>query len=70
MIEMHPPQIRGDLPIWAEHDYACPVCRANKAVLNLNTDTFHACDHCHREGWRIVQLRGWVRRFLGWVFYA
>ena len=60
---MHDPIVCGELPIWAEHDVACPVCHTNKAILTTWDMVFQPCYECARVGWQTVQkAKRWWRR--------
>jgi len=63
-MNLHSPQINtfGGAPI-AEHDYACPVCHSNKAVLALNTGVFNPCDLCRSRGWELRKRKHLKGRF-------
>jgi len=56
-LPMHVPVISGDLPIWAIHDVACPVCQVNKAVLDTGVMVFVPCDSCRSFGWETRRRR-------------
>lgn len=62
MTDLHAPVIVTDGGPWAEHDYACPVCRTRHAVLDLSTGIFQPCWTCQTAGWRTTQRRCWFRR--------
>ena len=49
------------------HDYSCPVCRENYAVLNLNKGIMGPCWSCQEEGWELdkVDKRTWLQKLLG-----
>jgi hypothetical protein len=57
---------------WAMHNFPCPVCGVNKAILNLNEGTFEPCGDCIAKNWQLVQWRHkrwsyltrWLRK--GW----
>lgn len=53
-MKIHKPKVNdfGGAPV-AEHDYACPVCWVNKAMLTLNTGVFNPCNDCKASGWEI-----------------
>ena len=53
-MKLHIPQVDdyGGAP-FADHDYACPVCQQNKAILVLHTGVFHPCDSCRSKGWEL-----------------
>ena len=40
------------LPIFAQHDMACPVCHDKPAVLCCGTMVFRPCWSCQQKGWR------------------
>ena len=44
----------------AVHDQPCHVCSQRKAVYELGTGIFSPCWECQREGWQLVQKRGWA----------
>lgn len=48
----------------ANHSMPCPVCRLNKAILNMNSGRFGVCDECHQHGWRLRKMR-WFEFWLG-----
>lgn len=57
-IPLHNPAF-GDLGPAVTHDYACPVCSAEKAVYDMNAGLFQPCWSCQRKGWVLK------RRFFG-----
>lgn len=66
-VNIHYPNI-DDYGVWAEHDYACPVCVSRKAVYVMNEGRFLPCDLCAADGWVIVQRRdrwGAITRLFG-----
>ena len=46
------------------HDYSCPVCRKQHAVLNLSKGTMDPCWSCQAEGWELEQVdkRKWWQK--------
>jgi hypothetical protein len=62
-MELHRPVIdESQLPFFAQHDLACPVCCCNKAVLNCNDMVFEPCGACRARGRRIQQHnRAWLK---------
>jgi hypothetical protein len=60
-IPIHTPVVVTDGGPWATHDYACMVCRREKAVIDLGTGIFGPCWQCQSEGWRIAKRRRWRR---------
>jgi hypothetical protein len=46
----------------ATHDYSCPVCRENHAVLSSGVMT--PCWTCRSEGWTLTQIdkRPWWKK--------
>lgn len=61
-MELHEPRIETDGGPWAIHDQACPVCRKNTAVLDLDGWVFHPCWSCQKDGWDTVR-RSRLHRF-------
>jgi hypothetical protein len=57
-----------DSPLCVTHDMACPVCRNQSAVLELDYrgDTFLPCWDCQYKGWKTVNpvRYSWLRRKL------
>ncbi|ASK18397.1 hypothetical protein [Halomonas sp. N3-2A] len=62
-----------DVNVWihdslmvATHDYSCPVCRTNSAVLWLHNGMMQPCDECRSKGYELVKrdIRSWWRRIL------
>ncbi len=39
----------------ATHDYSCPVCRKNHAILHMNTGIMQPCYTCQEKGYYVVQ---------------
>jgi hypothetical protein len=52
-VPVHEPVIITDGGPWAMHDCVCPVCRLNKAVLELHTGIFQPCWSCQQAGWGV-----------------
>ena len=46
------------------HNFPCPICKYNRAVLNTTSGEFHPCWNCHRKNWRTVQIKS---RFVRWL---
>ncbi len=44
-----------DSYITGTHDYSCPCCRENKAVLDLGTGIMQPCSHCQEKGYYIIK---------------
>jgi len=46
------------------HNYSCPVCRENHAVLNGGTGVMGPCRSCKKENWEIIQVdkRPWWQK--------
>lgn len=47
------------------HDYACPVCSVNHAVLDLTNSIFQPCRNCQKQGWAIgkkVKSKNFIQR--------
>lgn len=61
-MKMHQPVVEHH-GLFAEHDYACPVCRARPAVLSIQDDIMLPCWKCQDADWRLVQLPGWLPRW-------
>ncbi|WP_129141520.1 hypothetical protein [Modicisalibacter coralii] len=62
-----------DVNIWlhdsgmvATHDYACPVCRSESAVLSLHNGLFQPCWECQDKGYRLIKKdqRKWWQKLL------
>lgn len=62
-LPLHEPRVYSD-GVWATHDYACPVCRSEKAVWNMDTDRFMPCWKCHSVGWVVAQRGTIINDFL------
>lgn len=62
------PVVHTDGGPWAKHNYACPICWQEKAILNLNTGVFEPCWRCHRLGWTINRRRKRLRWLPLWSF--
>ena len=51
------------------HDYACPVCRENSAILNLSTGIMQPCSDCEDEGYKVVKHKpGWWENLMNTLF--
>ena len=46
------------------HDYSCPVCRTNHAVIDGSTGVMGPCWSCQKDNWEIVQVdkRPWWKK--------
>lgn len=63
-VAMHRPYI-DDEGLFAEHDQACAVCYASKAVYDCGTQVFGPCWGCQADGWTLARLAsGKLRRRL------
>lgn len=55
-------------PLYACHNMPCPICRNQKANLNLNKDGdyFQPCWDCYYKGFRTLNLYklNWFQRFV------
>ncbi|KKM67127.1 hypothetical protein LCGC14_1474300 [marine sediment metagenome] len=47
----------------ATHNFPCPVCKTNTAILFMNDGQFYPCDQCSSKGWHTVKLN----RFWRWA---
>ena len=49
------------------HDYSCPTCRKDKAVLHLSTGIMQPCWSCQKLGYKIVKSKpkNKIMKFLG-----
>ena len=56
---------------WATHNFPCPVCRENKAILNLNEGVMEPCGRCSGFGWQLVHWknRRWSK-LTRWLRYG
>lgn len=52
-----------DSGLCATHDYSCPVCRANHAVLNLDTGIMQPCSACVVRGYELIK-HNWLTEVL------
>lgn len=52
------------------HDYSCPVCRRNHAVLDMRVGIMDTCWSCRKEGYRIVKVskNGWLKNLVDVLF--
>ncbi len=43
------------------HDYSCPVCRENHAILDGSNGVMGPCWSCQEKNWKIIQVdkRSW-----------
>lgn len=56
--------VTTDGGLWAIHNFPCPVCREEKAVMDLASWQFHPCSECNHYGWRLINTTdypGWVK---------
>jgi hypothetical protein len=71
MSNIHIPKIDyGYSPFAANHDYACPICREEKAVLNLSAkphDRFEPCWKCQNIGYRTIKASGLKLKLIDWL---
>ena len=46
------------------HNYSCPVCRENHAVLDGSTGVMGPCWSCKEDGWEIIKVdnRHWWKK--------
>jgi hypothetical protein len=63
MYKLLTPRIE-DHGIFANHDYPCPVCLKEHAVLNMQTGVFQPCWLCQTEGFRTYIVPRWLRKLL------
>ena len=60
-----------DSGMMATHDYSCPVCRENKAILvmsprgTLPAGVMHPCWKCQDKGYQMIKVeKSWWTRLL------
>lgn len=53
------PYIDTDGGPWAKHNYPCPVYRKLPAVIDVGTGIFSPSWEAQRDGWHLVQAKGW-----------
>lgn len=58
------PTIVTDGGPWAEHNMPCPVLGTEHAVLELETGIFNPSHKARKEGWMLVKVPKWMKRFL------
>ncbi len=50
----------------AEHNFPCPICKSNHAVLNTVSSEFCPCWKCQNKKWVTLKIKsGFVRWLLG-----
>lgn len=49
---------------WAEHNFPCPVCKKEIAVMELDGWRFGPCRSCENDGWVLHKPTGWKRFFI------
>lgn len=61
-----PIAIKTDGGPWAEHNMPCPICKGNKAIMDLDGWVFHPCGSCRQNGWVLKKSKFllWLRKFL------
>ena len=42
---------------FAEHNFPCPVCHTNPAVLEMTEGVFWPCWSCQEQGWKVTKSR-------------
>ncbi len=61
----------ADVNVWvhdsgmlAAHDYSCPVCRTNSAMLQMHNGMMQPCGECRSKGYALIKrdIRPWWRR--------
>jgi hypothetical protein len=50
--------------MYTKHNYPCPVCQTQHAVLNTSNGCFEPCWSCKRKDWHTIQAKS---RFLKWL---
>jgi len=50
--------------MFANHDYSCPVCRENHAILDLPCGVMQPCWDCG-ERYELVRKQNWLQRIFG-----
>ncbi len=50
---------------WADHNFPCPVCHVNFAILNLDGWIFNPCKTCSEKGWRLSRRKTLIERLFG-----
>lgn len=48
-----------------KHDYSCPVCRENHAVLDLADMVMQPCNSCRSLGYIILKHKSILARLIG-----
>lgn len=52
-----------DSGMLAIHDYSCPVCRENHAVLDLSVGIMNPCRRCEKNGYELIKKKkSWFER--------
>ncbi|MFK5882887.1 MAG: hypothetical protein QM489_00950 [Candidatus Izemoplasma sp.] len=41
----------------ATHDYSCPICRSNHAVLDFSSGVMEPCWSCQSKGWGLIKKK-------------
>lgn len=55
---------------WATHNYPCPVYQDLHAIINLNSGVFTPSRKAESEGWRLIQVKGWFKKWLFNLIFA
>jgi len=55
-----------DSLMFAQHDYSCPCCRTNHAILDLNCGLMKPCQKCKKD-YQLVKIdkRNWWQKLIG-----
>lgn len=40
---------------FAFHEFPCPCCQTNRAMLDMNTMVFMPCNECKNNGWKTTR---------------
>lgn len=58
----------GGSPV-AEHNFPCPICQEEPAVVHMWNHTFNPCRKCGNY-WKTINLNSWFKRFVYKFIFA
>lgn len=57
--------IKGEFPFDVEHNFPCPCCTKNHAILYINEGLMLPCADCDKKGFKLIKLP--KSKFKNWI---
>ncbi len=57
-VEVHDVNVyMHDSGMMGVHDYSCPCCRNNHAILTLDNGLMNPCNDCESKGYKLIKVK-------------